>query len=130
MHERLKIVIVGENRLAAQLITDFMSRSFVEVVAVAGLFDDSPGAVAACRLGICFTSDIPGLSRLAPDPDLVIDMADWPGVDAALRIAYPGAADGSPTLVHDASTRLILGLAADSQTPIAVDSPSLVAADC
>lgn len=130
MHERLKIVIVGENKLAAQLITDFMSRSFVEVIAVAGLFDGSPAADAARRLGISFTSDIPGLGTLAPDADLIIDMAGWPGVDDVLRNAYPGAAGGRPTLIHDANTRLVLGLAADSQSPAAFDSQGLVAADC
>ena len=130
MHERLRIVIIGGNRLAAQLITDFMSRSFVEVLAVADIFDDSPGALTARKLGIRFTNDIPGLNALAPDPDLVIDMAEWPGIEDDLRTAYPGALGGNPTVIHDASARLVLSLAADSQDMGGLSALNLVAADC
>ncbi len=130
MHERLKIVIVGGNRVAAQLIADFVSRTFVEVVAVADMFDDSPGAFAAQQLGITFTNNVAELTALAPDADLVIDMAEWPGVENQLRSAYPGAAGGNPTVIHDASARLMLSLAADSQGPSPLGAANLVVADC
>lgn len=130
MHERLTIVVVGGNRIAAQLITDFMSRSFVDVVAVADINDDSPGAFTATQLGIPFTDNVKALAEMAPSPDLVIDMAEWPEIDSEIRAAYPGSVSGSPTVIHDAGARLVLGLAADTTETISLRSPVLATADC
>jgi len=131
MHERLKVVVVGGDRTAAQLVTDFTSRAFVEVVAVADMYDDSPGAVNASRLGIPFTTAVAELADLAPDADLVIDMAQWPEVGDELRTTYPHAASGSPTVIHDAGARLVLGLAAESSdAAVGGASAPLVGADC
>ncbi len=130
MHETLNVLILGGNRAVAQLIVDFTSRAFLNVVGVSDLYDDSPGALVASSMGIPFSASISELSTRIPEPDLIIDMAEWPGANGEIFEAYGGAAGGHPTVIHDAMAKLVLGLAADSSVPAPKRVPAYSGADC
>jgi hypothetical protein len=110
--DRMTVAVIGGSQTAAQLIADFVSRPFVDVVGVADLDEDSPGAKAARSFGIFFTSDIHDLSQLGEDVDLVIDVCGKPHVNLALEETF--GTDGETVVVHDLVARLVLSLAADS----------------
>lgn len=116
MDGRLRVAIVGGSDTARQLITDFLSRPFIEVVAVADLNENSPGARAAKKASIPFTTDLTTFSELDPQPDLVIDVCGKPHVNPTLEATFPDDATESPAVVHDVVARLVLSLAADSRT--------------
>jgi hypothetical protein len=108
----VNVAVVGGSETAAQLITDFVSRPFVDVVGVADLDEESPGARAARMFDIFFTSDIHDLGDLQEHVDLVIDVCGKPHVNPALEETFDDAAD--TVVVHDTVARLVLSLAADS----------------
>jgi hypothetical protein len=110
--DRMTVAVIGGSQTAAQLIADFVSRPFVDVVGVADLDDDSPGAKAARSFGILFTSDIHDLAELDDDVDLVIDVCGKPHVNPALEETF--GTEGATVVVHDLVARLVLSLAADS----------------
>jgi hypothetical protein len=111
----LRIAIVGGGDTARQLITDFLSRPFIQVVGVADLNEDSPGAVVAKRAGIPFTTDLEEFGELDPQPDLVIDVCGKPHVSTTLEATFPEDDEDSPAVVHEVVARLVLSLAADSR---------------
>ena len=111
MASKMRVAVVG-SETAALLITDFGSRPFVDVVGVADLDDDSPGARAAHSFGIFFTSDIHELGQLDEHVDLVIDVCGKPHVNPALEETF--GRDEDTVVVHDLVARLVLSLAADS----------------
>jgi hypothetical protein len=116
--EQLRVVIIGGSKTAAQLIVDFMSRAFVDLVCVVDLSPDSHGGQAAQRFAVPFTTDIHELRLLDPQPDLIIDVCGKPHVNPALEATFPSAEEGGPVVVHDIVARMILSLAADSATLI------------
>ena len=116
MDSRLRVVIIGGSDTSRQLITDFLSRPFVHLVAVVDLSEASPGAQAARGAGVQFMTDILHLADLTPRPDLVIDVCGRPHVQPALEETFPEYMQDRPIIVHDTVARLILSLAADSLT--------------
>ena len=112
--DKLRVAIVGGSESARRLIVDFISRPFIDIVAVADLDKDSPGATSAQRAGIFFTTDLAELAELDPQPDLVIDVCGKPHVIPALAAAFPESALDRPAVVHEAVARLVLSMAADS----------------
>jgi hypothetical protein len=115
MDDKLRVAIVGGSETARRLITDFISRPFVEVVAVADTKEDSPGAIAAQGAGIRFTTDLTDLAAIEPAPDLVIDVCGRPHVNPTLEATFPPDDTDGPTIVHEVVARLVLSLAADSR---------------
>ena len=114
MTDMLRVAIIGGSDTARQLIVDFLSRSFIQVVSVVDLGDDSPGALVAQKAGIPFTTDIADLGRLDPRPDIVIDVCGRSHVNPALEETFPSSDPDGPAVVHDTIARLVLSLAADS----------------
>ena len=114
MSDRLRVVIIGGSETARQLITDFLSRPFLDLVAVVDLHEASPGATAAKRAGVEFMNDIKQLGELDPLPDLVIDVCGRPHVKPTLDATFPDDGAERPVIVHDMVARLVLSLAADS----------------
>ena len=115
MDDKLRVAIVGGSETARQLIADFISRPFIDIIAVADLKEDSPGATAAQRAGIYFTTDLTEFAELEPQPDLVIDVCGKPHVNPVLDETFPDDNPESPAVVHDVVARLVLSLAADSR---------------
>jgi hypothetical protein len=110
----LHVAIVGGSETARMLITDFLSRPFVNLVGVADSDESSPGALAATRAGIPFTTEVTEFGDLDPQPDLVIDVCGDQALDPGVRTALVDAESGAPAIVGDVVARLVLGLAADS----------------
>jgi len=116
MTDKLRVAIVGGSDTARQLIADFLSRPFIELIAVADVDESSPGAIVAQKAGIPFTTDLTDFAELDPAPDLVIDVCGKSHVNPILDSVFPDNSPDGPTVVHDDVARLVLSLAADSQT--------------
>ncbi len=114
MSDRLRVAIIGGSETARQLIADFLSRPFIDLVAVVDLNEASPGATAAKRAGVEFMSDIKNLGDLEPMPDLIIDVCGRPHVKPTLAATFPEDEPERPVIIHDMVARLVLSLAADS----------------
>jgi len=114
MSDRLRVAIIGGSETARQLIADFLSRPFIDLVAVVDLNESSPVATAAKRAGVEFMNDIKYLGTLEPMPDLIIDVCGRPHVKPALAAAFPQEEPERPVIVHDMVARLVLSLAADT----------------
>ncbi len=128
MSTRLRVVIVGGSDTARQLITDFLSRPFIHLVAVVDLSEASPGASAAKRAGVRFLTDLRELANLTPAPELIIDVCGRPHVRPALDEAFPEDHPDRPIIVHDMVARLVLSLAADSMALVPGCPPEVVSA--
>lgn len=128
MSTRLRVVIIGGSDTARQLITDFLSRPFIHLVAVVDLSEASPGAHAAKRAGVQFMTDIRQLSSVSPQPDLVIDVCGRPHVKPTLDETFPLDDPDRPVIVHDMVARLVLSLAADSMALVPGCPPEVIPA--
>lgn len=114
MANRLNVVVIGGSETAKQLILDFTSRSFVQVVGVADVDPLGTTAHLAERFGLPFTTDIHDFASLDPAPDVVIDVCGRPHVNPALEETFAAPEDGGPAIVHDTVARLLISVAADA----------------
>jgi hypothetical protein len=116
MTDVLNVAIIGGSPTAKQLIVDFISRPFVNVVGVADVDSESPAAQVAQRYGIPFTTDIHDFADLEPTPDILIDVCGKPHVHPAIDETFPSIADGGPSIIYDTVARLLISIAADAAT--------------
>ncbi len=114
MSASLRVAIIGGSETARQLIADFLSRPFIDLVAVVDLSEASPGATAAKRAGVQFMNDIKQLGDVDPAPDIIVDVCGRPHVKPTLAVTFPDDGRERPVIVHDLVARLVLSLAADS----------------
>ncbi|MDP2400413.1 MAG: hypothetical protein Q8M66_00395 [Actinomycetota bacterium] len=118
MAERIRIGIVGGGRLGAPLIMDFITRPFIEVVAIADKKPDCRGAQIAAQRGIYFTQDPMDLIERSDGIELIIDMTGDPELRPMLVKGLLARSDTTTILVHELSARLIMSLAADSRVMV------------
>lgn len=114
--DRVRVAIVGAGRTGSPLLSDFLSRPFIEVVAVVDKDPEGPGACKARDCGIFFTSDVHDLVERASEIDMIIEVSGDPDVKAILKAALVERGNHHTIIVHDLVARLILSLAADSST--------------
>jgi hypothetical protein len=114
MSDRLNVIVIGGSETAKQLILDFISRSFVQVVGVADVDPEGPAAKLAQRYGVPFTTDIHDFASIEPAPDVVIDVCGRPHVNPALEETFASPEAGGPAIVHDTVARLLISVAADA----------------
>lgn len=101
-------------RTGNPLLSDFLSRPFVEVVAVVDKDPESPGAVKAKAAGIFYTSSVSELIERSADIDMVIEVSGDPDVKTVLKEAFLERDNHHTIIVHDLVARLIMSLAADA----------------
>jgi len=116
MTDVLNVAIIGGSPTAKQLVVDFVSRPFVNIVGVADVDPESPAAEVAQRYGIPFTTDIHDFADLATAPDILIDVCGRPHVHPAIDETFPPLEDGGPSVVYDTVARLLISIAADAAT--------------
>lgn len=121
MGECIRVGIVGGGRLGAPLIMDFITRPFIDVVAIADKKADCRGAQIAAQRGIFFTQDPMDLIERSDEIELILDMTGDPELRPTLVKGLLARDDATTILVHELSARLIMSLAADSR--VLVDRP-------
>ena len=112
--QRIRVAIVGGGRTGSPLLSDFLSRPFVEVVAVVDKDPDSPGARKAAAFGVYCTSSVADLVERSDDIDMIIEVSGDPDVKSVLKEAFLESGNHHTIIVHDLVARLIISLAADA----------------
>jgi len=88
MGDTVRIAFVGGGRTSMPLLEDFLKRSYIEVIGVADVDPDSPGAKFARDKGIFFTEHADVLAAKASEIDVIIEVSGDPTVKPALRDAF------------------------------------------
>ena len=110
MGDRIRVAVVGGGRAATPLIADMMKRPFIEIVGIADINPDSPGASLARENGIFFCEHASVLAAKSEEIDLVLELSGDPAVKPMLKDAFQAQGNRTTIIVQDLVARLILTL--------------------
>lgn len=114
MAEMVNVAIVGGGRAATPLIEDFMNRPFVNIVGIADMKSDSPGALIAREKNIFFTEHADVLAAKGSEIDIIFDLTGDPSVKPALKDAFVAQGNRTTIIVQDLVARMIRSLVEDA----------------
>jgi predicted homoserine dehydrogenase-like protein len=101
--------------MGTPLITDFLSRPFIELVAVCDVNEDSPGATLARDNGVLVTDDVEALAGMGEDIDVIVEVSGDPNVKPKLKNAFVVNGNRTTILMSDLVARMMLSIIADSE---------------
>ena len=107
MGDTVRIAIVGGGRTGAPLIEDFLKRPYVELVGVADVDPNSPGAVLAKANGVFFTDDATVFASDGHMVDLLIEVSGDATVKRRLKDAFIQEGNRHTIIMHDLIARLL-----------------------
>ncbi len=110
MADKVRVAIVGGGRMGTPLIEDFMKRPYIDIVGIADVDPESPGAVLARKNGIFYCENASVLAAMGDNIDLLIEVSGDAGVKPALKDAFIAQGNRSTIMIHDLVARLILSL--------------------
>lgn len=113
---KVRVAVIGGGRTGTPLIADFLKRPFVELVGVADVDGDSPGAVLARQSGLFFTTDAMDLAEKGADLDLLIEVSGDPTLKRRLKDAFIAQENRHTIILHDLVARLIVSVVSGSET--------------
>ena len=113
--QTVRAAIVGGGRMGTPLITDFLSRPFIELVAVCDVNEDSPGATLARDNGVLVTDDVEVLAGMGEDIDVIVEVSGDPNVKPKLKNAFVVNGNRTTILMSDLVARMMLSIIADSE---------------
>lgn len=116
MSEKVRIAVVGGGRTGAPLIEDFLKRPFVELVGVADVNPDSPGAALAIKNGVFYTADATEFASADSTVDIIVEVSGDAGVKASLKDAFIASDNRHTLIMHDVIARLIMSMVSDADT--------------
>jgi predicted homoserine dehydrogenase-like protein len=112
----VRVAFVGGGRTATPLLEDLVARPFVEVVGIADLDPDCPGAQIAARNHIPFTTDAASFAKKGDAVDVLIETTGDPRVKRSLKMVLIGEGNRHTIIVHDLIARMMLSMSQDSDT--------------
>lgn len=121
--DKVRVAIVGGGRTGTPLLEDFLKRPFVEVIGLADMDLDSPGANLARENGIFVCQHADVLAAKGDELDVIIEVSGDPAVKPALKDAFVAQGNRTTVIVPDIVARLIMSLAADSDELIETYHP-------
>lgn len=114
MSEKVNICVIGGGRSGAPLIDDFIKRPFVNLIGVADINTESPGARIAKENGVYFTNDAMDIAKLGDKVDIVIEVSGDRSVKPQLKEYYTETGNKKTIIAHDIIARLLISLASNS----------------
>jgi len=121
--EKVRIAVAGGGRTGTPLIEDFMTRPFIEMVAVCDVDLDSPGAQLARDNGIFVTDDIDQLAAMGNDIDVLIEVSGDPNVKPRLKNAFVVSGNRSTIIMHDLVARMMMSIISDTDSLVETVHP-------
>ena len=118
MAETVNVAIVGGGRAATPLIKDFLTRPFVNIVGIADVNPESPGAVIAREAGIFYCEHADVLAAKGSEIDIIFDLSGDPAVKPALKDAFVVQGNRTTIIAHDLIARMIMSLVEDADSLI------------
>ena len=100
--------------MGTPLITDFLSRPFIELVAVCDVDQESDGATLARDNGVIVTDDVDVLAAMGEDIDVIVEVSGDPTVKPKLKNAFIVGGNRSTIIMNDLIARMMLSIIAES----------------
>jgi predicted homoserine dehydrogenase-like protein len=114
MAEKVRIAIVGGGRTGTPLISEFRDIPYVDIVGVADMDPESPGARIAKENGIFFTTDAMLFASKGDEIDLLIEVSGDPSVKRRLKDAFINEGNRHTIIMHDLVARLMISMVSGS----------------
>lgn len=122
--EKVRVAFVGGGRTAQPLLDDFLKRPFIQVVGLADIDPESPGAQLAGEHGIFVTTDAMIFATKGDEIDVIIEVSGDPSVKRRLKDALFAEGNRKTIIVHDLIARMMLSMSQDSDTLMHTYHPS------
>lgn len=122
--EKVRVAFVGGGRTAHPLLEDFLKRPFIQVVGLADLDPESPGARLARDNGIFVTGDALIFASKGDEIDVIIEVSGDASVKRRLKDALIAEGNRKTIIVHDLVARMMLSMSQDSGTLMHTYHPS------
>jgi predicted homoserine dehydrogenase-like protein len=100
--------------MGTPLITDLMSRPFIDIIAVCDVDTESRGATLARDNGVFVTGDVQELASMGEDIDVIIEVSGDPDVKPRLKNEFIRSGNRSTIIMHDLVARMMLSVMGDS----------------
>ena len=123
MADKVRVAMVGGGRTGTPLLEDLLKRPFVEVVGVADVNLESPGALLAQGAGVFFTTDATELADKGAEVDLLIEVSGYPELKGKIKERYVAQGNRHTIIMHDLVARLVLSMVSDSETLVETYHP-------
>lgn len=112
MGEKVRIAVVGGGRTGAPLIEEFIKLPYVDLVGVADVDSQSPGAQIAEAAGVFFTTDALLFAAKGDEIDLLIEVSGDPEIKRRLKDAFIQEGNRHTIIMHDLIARLMMTMVA------------------
>jgi predicted homoserine dehydrogenase-like protein len=122
--DKIRIAIVGGGRTGTPLVEQFLKTPYVEIVGVADMNPESPGALYAKDNGIFFTTDPMLFAAKGDEIDLLIEVSGDPSVKRRLKDAFINEGNRHTIIMHDLVARLVISMVSKSDTLVPGFHPS------
>jgi acetaldehyde dehydrogenase (acetylating) len=123
MADKVRIAIVGGGRTGTPLIEQFMDIPYVELIGVADVDPESPGAALAKKNGVFFTTDALLFAAKGDEIDLLIEVSGDPSVKRRLKDAFINEGNRHTIIMHDLVARLMISMISESDELVASFHP-------
>lgn len=122
-HDKVRVAFVGGGRTGTPLMRDFLRRPFIEVVGLADIDPESPGAKLAAENGIFLTDDALYFASKGDEVDVLIDAVGDPVLKRRIKNAFIAEGNKHTILVHDLVARTMMSMASNSPTLVETYHP-------
>jgi predicted homoserine dehydrogenase-like protein len=114
--DMVRIAVVGGGRTGTPLLEEFIKTPFVEMIGVADVNPDCPGAQIARDNGIFFTTDALLFASKGDEIDLLIEVSGDPTVKRRLKDAFVAEGNRHTIIMHDLVARLMTSMIVKSDS--------------
>jgi predicted homoserine dehydrogenase-like protein len=122
--DKIRIAVVGGGRTGTPLIERFLKTPYVDLIGVADVNPESPGAVFAKDNGVFFTTDAMLFAAKGDEIDLLIEVSGDPSVKRRLKDAFIGEGNRHTIIMHDLVARLLISMVSERDTLVTGFHPS------
>jgi predicted dinucleotide-utilizing enzyme len=112
--ETVRVAFVGGGRTGTPLLRDLLDRPWVEVVGLADVNAESPGALIARDSGVFVTNDPMVFAGRGDDVDVIIEASGDPAVKRRLKDAFAAEGNRHTIIVHDLIARMMISMCSDA----------------
>lgn len=119
MSDKVRIAVVGGGRTGTPLIEQFLEIPYVDLVGVADVDPESPGAALAKDNGVFFTTDALIFASKGDEIDLLIEVSGDPSVKRRLKDAFISEGNRHTIIMHDLVARLMISMVSDADELVA-----------
>jgi predicted homoserine dehydrogenase-like protein len=112
----VRVAVVGGGRTGTPLIEDFLKRPFIDLVGVADVDPDSPGAKVAKDNDVFFTTDAMELAAKNEEIDLLVEVSGDSALKPKIKNHFVARGNKHTIIMHDLIARLVISLISNSST--------------